>query len=238
MHGPISILPLVLDRVSFSAGGNDIIRNVSLELKARSCSVILGPNGAGKSVLLRLCHGLLQPTSGAIRWSGAQPEKHQAMVFQRPVMLRRSAAANIRYALKRAGVPRAERHRRALDALRVVGLEKLAERPARVLSGGEQQRVALARAWALRPDVLFLDEATSSLDPAATRAIEEIIATICDSGTKVIMTTHDLGQARRLADEVVFLHRGRLVEHTPAAIFFQQPATEQAAAFLRGALLL
>jgi tungstate transport system ATP-binding protein len=238
MHGPISILPLALDRVGFAAGGNDIIRDVSLELRARLCTVILGPNGAGKSVLLRLCHGLLKPTSGEIRWSGPQPEKHQAMVFQRPVMLRRSALANIRYALKRAGVRSTRRQGRALDALRSVGLEKLADRPARVLSGGEQQRVALARAWALRPDVLFLDEATSSLDPAATRAIEEIIATIRGSGTKVIMTTHDLGQARRLADEVVFLHRGRLVEHTPAETFFERPATEQAAAFLRGDLLL
>jgi tungstate transport system ATP-binding protein len=238
MHGPISILPLVLDRVGFSAGGNAIIRDVSLELRKPACTVILGPNGAGKSVLLRLCHGLLRPTAGEIRWSGPQPQARQAMVFQRPVMLRRSAAANIRYALKRAGVPRGERQARATEALRLVGLEALAERAARVLSGGEQQRVALARAWALRPDVLFLDEPTASLDPAATRAIEEIVAAIRGSGTKVIMTTHDLGQARRLADDVVFLHRGRVVEHTPAAIFFDRPATEKAAAYLRGELLL
>lgn len=238
MHGPLSILPLVLDRVRFTVGGNDIIRGISLELHARSCTVILGPNGAGKSVLLRLCHGLLKPTSGEIRWSGPQPEKHQAMVFQRPAMLRRSAVANVAYALKRAGVPRAERQKRAMDALHLVGLEALADRPARVLSGGEQQRVALARAWALRPDVLFLDEATASLDPAATRAIEDVIAMIRASGTKVIMTTHDLGQARRLADDVVFLHRGELIEHTPAATFFTQPASEKAAAYLRGDLLL
>jgi tungstate transport system ATP-binding protein len=238
MHGPVSILPLVLDRVSFATNGHDIIRDISLELRARSCTVVLGPNGAGKSVLLRLCHGLLQPTAGEIRWSGPQPEKHQAMVFQRPVMLRRSTLANIRYGLKRAGAPRAEREKRALAALAAVGLEALAHRPARVLSGGEQQRVALARAWALRPDVLFLDEPTASLDPAATRAIEEIIAGIRGSGTKVIMTTHDLGQARRLADDVVFLNRGRVVEHTPAAIVFERPASEQAAAYLRGELIL
>jgi tungstate transport system ATP-binding protein len=238
MHGPISILPLVLDRVSLSVNGNDIIRDVSLELRKQSCTVILGPNGAGKSVLLRLCHGLLQPTAGEIRWSGPQPHTRQAMVFQRPVMLRRSAAANIHYALARAGVPRAERRERAMDALRLVGLEAIADRAARVLSGGEQQRVALARAWALRPDVLFLDEPTASLDPAATRAIEEVIAAIRKGSTKVIMTTHDLGQARRLADDVVFLHRGRVVEHTPAATFFERPATDKAAAYLRGELLL
>jgi tungstate transport system ATP-binding protein len=238
MHGPISILPLVLDRVSFATNGHAIIRDLSLELRPRSCTVILGPNGAGKSVLLRLCHGLLQPTAGEIRWSGAQPEKHQAMVFQRPVMLRRSTLANIRYALKRAGIPRVERQKRAMEALRAVGLEALADRPARVLSGGEQQRVALARAWALRPDVLFLDEPTASLDPAATRAIEEVLATIRGSGTKVVMTTHDLGQARRLAEDVVFLDRGRLIEHASAATFFEHPASPEAAAYLRGELLV
>jgi tungstate transport system ATP-binding protein len=238
MHGPISILPLVLEHVRFETGGHEIIADASLELHKHGCTVILGPNGAGKSVLLRLCHGLLQPTAGEIRWSGPQPQTRQAMVFQRPVMLRRSTAANIRYALKRAGIPRAERHQRAMDALRAVRLEALAERPARVLSGGEQQRAALARAWALRPEVLFLDEPTASLDPAATRAIEEIIVSILASGTKVIMTTHDLGQARRLADDVVFLHRGRVVEHTLAQTFFNRPTTEKAAAYLRGELVL
>lgn len=238
VHGPISILPLVLDHVRFSTGGNEIIHDLSLELRAQSCTVILGPNGAGKSVLLRLCHGLLRPTGGEIRWSGPQPRTRQAMVFQRPIMLRRSTGANIRYALKRAGVARDEREQRAMEALRAVGLESLAGRSARVLSGGEQQRVALARAWALRPEVLFLDEPTASLDPAATRAIEEIIAAIRSSGTKVIMTTHDLGQAHRLADDVVFLHRGCVFEHTPAATFFEQPTTDKAAAYLRGELLL
>jgi tungstate transport system ATP-binding protein len=238
MHGPVSILPLVLEHVHFAAGGNAIISEVSLELRAGSCTVILGPNGAGKSVLLRLCHGLLQPTAGEIRWSGLQPRARQAMVFQRPVMLRRSAHANIVYALKRAGVPRGERHRRADDALRMVGLAALAERSARVLSGGEQQRVALARAWALRPEVLFLDEPTASLDPAATRSIEEIIAAIRAAGAKVVMTTHDLAQARRLAGEVIFIHRGHVLEHTPAAAFFSAPKTEKAAAYLRGELLL
>jgi len=238
MHGPVSILPLVLEHVCFSAGGNDIIKDVSLTLRARSCTIVLGPNGAGKSVLLRLCHGLLQPTSGEIRWSGPQPRARQAMVFQRPVMLRRSTYANIVYALKRAGVPRGERDQRARDALKLVGLSALADRPARVLSGGEQQRVALARAWALRPEVLFLDEPTASLDPAATRAIEEIIGAIRASGTKVVMITHDIGQARRLADEVVFIHHGRVLEHTPAETFFKAPASDKAAAYLKGELLL
>ncbi len=238
MHGPVSILPLILDHVRFSAGGNDIIKDVSLTLRAQSCTIVLGPNGAGKSVLLRLCHGLLQPTGGEIRWSAPQPRARQAMVFQRPVMLRRSTHANIAYALNRASVPRGEREQRARDALKMVGLANLAERPARVLSGGEQQRVALARAWALRPEVLFLDEPTASLDPAATRAIEDIIGAIRASGTKVVMITHDVGQARRLADEVIFIHHGRVLEQTPAETFFAAPASDEAAAYLKGELLL
>lgn len=240
MHAPATILPLVLDKVGFAIGATDIIRDISLELRAGPCTVILGPNGAGKSVLLRLCHGLLAPTRGAVRWNGAHPHsaRRQAMVFQRPVMLRRSTIANVAYGLKRAGMARTERTKRAAAALERVGLLHLADRPARVLSGGEQQRVALARAWALDPEVLFLDEPTANLDPAATRAIENVIASIRDGGTKVVMTTHDLGQARRLAHEIVFLHRGRVLEHGPADRFFEQPTTNEAAAFLKGELLV
>ena len=240
MHAPATILPLVLDKVGFAIGATDIIRGISLELRAGPCTVILGPNGAGKSMLLRLCHGLLEPTRGSVRWNGTHPHsaRRQAMVFQRPVMLRRSTIANVAYGLKRAGMARTERTKRAAAALDRVGLLHLADRSARVLSGGEQQRVALARAWALDPEVLFLDEPTANLDPAATRAIENVIASIRDGGTKVVMTTHDLGQARRLAQEIVFLHRGRVLEHGPADRFFEQPATNEAAAFLKGELLV
>jgi tungstate transport system ATP-binding protein len=158
------------------------------------------------------------------------------MVFQRPVMLRRSALANVVYALQVAGVPGREREARAIDSLREVGLLPLARRPARVLSGGEQQRLALARAWALHPEVLFLDEPTASLDPSATREIESVISAFDASGTKIVMATHNLGQARRLGDEVLFLHRGRLAERAPVEQFFKQPSSEEAAAFIRGEL--
>jgi tungstate transport system ATP-binding protein len=201
---------------------------------------VLGPNGAGKSLLLRLCHGLIRPTAGRIRWACADParlRRQQAFVFQRPVLLRRSASANIAYALAVAGVPYAERRRRAVAALEQVGLAPLAERPARVLSGGEQQRLALARAWALAPKVLFLDEPTANLDPAATRAIEAVIAAMAEAGVKIVMTTHDLGQARRHADEIVFLHKGRLIERADAARFFACPGTPEARAFVAGELL-
>jgi tungstate transport system ATP-binding protein len=233
-------LPLVLERVSFEAGGQRLIDDLSLTLVAGTRTIVLGPNGAGKSLLLRLCHGLIRPTGGSIRWACDDParlRRQQAFVFQRPVLLRRSAAANVGYALAIAGMPQTERRRRVDAALDQVGLAQLADRPARVLSGGEQQRLALARAWALEPKILFLDEPTANLDPAATRAIEAVIAAMAEAGVKIVMTTHDLGQARRHADEIVFLHKGRLIEHADAARFFARPGTPEARAFVAGELL-
>ena len=235
-----TILPLRLEGLAFEAVGKRLIDGIDLTLGGGPRTVILGPNGAGKSLLLRLCHGLLQPTRGAVRWCGPGAGgngRRQAMVFQHPVMLRRSAAANIDYALRLKRIPRGLRQARVREVLDDTGLGDLAHRPARTLSIGEQQRLALARAWAAAPEVLFLDEPTANLDPAATRAIEEVIAAIDLTGTKIVMTTHDLGQARRLADEIVFLHRGRLLEQRPAAEFFAQPATPEAAAFIAGKLL-
>jgi tungstate transport system ATP-binding protein len=234
------ILPLRLEGVGFAIDGNTLIDGIDLQLNAGRRTVVLGPNGAGKSLLLRLCHGLLMPTKGAVRWCGEAPAsapRLQSFVFQHPVLLRRSALANVEYALAVQGVRGAERRQRALAALERTGLAGLARRPARVMSGGEQQRLALARAWVLEPRVLFLDEPTASLDPAATRSVEQLIEAIHAGGTKVVMTTHDLGQARRLADEVLFMHRGRLLEHTPAQAFFSKPSSEEAAAFLAGELL-
>lgn len=231
------MLPLVLDQVTFAVNGKTIIDRVSMEITEGPRTVILGPNGAGKSVLMRLCHGLFAPTSGSISWRGeANSRRRQAMVFQRPVMLRRSALANIVYGLKLAGVSPRERQLRARDVLEAVGLENVADRPARVLSGGEQQRLALARAWALGPEVLFLDEPTANLDPGSTREIESLIGQVRASGTKIIMTTHNLGQAKRLGDEILFLTDGRLVERSPVSQFFRQPASAEAAAFIRGEL--
>jgi tungstate transport system ATP-binding protein len=228
------MLPLVLDQVSFSVNGRAIIDRISAEIGAGPRSVILGPNGAGKSVLMRLCHGLLRPTSGSIVWrAGSGGPERQAMVFQRPVMLRRSVLANVIYGMRLAGIAARERELRARDVLEAVGLSHLADRPARMLSGGEQQRVALARAWALNPEVLFLDEPTANLDPGATRDIESIIAQIHASGTKIIMSTHNLGQARRLGDEILFLYQGRLAERAPVERFFRQPASSEAASFIR-----
>ncbi|TMG86354.1 MAG: phosphate ABC transporter ATP-binding protein [Betaproteobacteria bacterium] len=236
---PRSLLPLELEGVSFSAGARLIIDDVSVRLDAGRRTVIVGPNGAGKSVLLRLCHGLLSPTHGTIRWNSPEAPgtaRRQAMVFQRPVLLRRSALANVLYALQVAGVSRNHRQQRAREALLKVGLDGLRAHPARVLSGGEQQRLALARAWALRPEVLFLDEPTASLDPGAAQEIEAIIAAMHGAGTKILMVTHSLGQARRMADEILFLHQGRLIERASAERFFKHPRSLEAAQFLEGEL--
>ncbi len=232
------ILPLELDGVCFEAGGNRLIKDITCRFEAGLRTVVIGPNGAGKSLFLRLCHGLIPPSQGSVRWQlGSDAARHQAMVFQRPVMLRRSVAANVDYALKLKGVPGRERTGIIDRVLRETGLKRLAAQPARVLSTGEQQKLALARAWALEPQVLFLDEPTASLDPAATHGVEEIIQAIHDAGTRIIMTTHDLGQARRMADEVIFINRGRSLAMAPADKFFDAPDNDLAQAFVQGELL-
>ena len=232
------ILPLAVEGLGFRTGDVAILETMSFSIATGSINIVLGPNGAGKSVLMRLLHGLLTPTTGAVRWSNAdakQVRRAQAMVFQRPVMLRRSVRENVEFALHVAGVGNVRATAEA--ALDRAGLVRLADRPARLCSGGEQQRISLARAWALQPEVLFLDEPTASLDPAATKAIEEVVRAMHQAGTTIVMTTHDLGQARRLADRILFLNHGRLVEDTPAALFFLQSRSAEATAFIRGELL-
>jgi tungstate transport system ATP-binding protein len=233
MRAPVSNLPLAFETASLRSGPVEIVSNLTLDIGAGVPTVLLGPNGSGKSTLIRLAMGLVAPSSGRIHWGGRNaPGERLAMVFQRPVMLRRSAAANVAYALD------ARDDQRVGELLARVGLGHLANRPARRLSGGEQQRLALARALARDPEILFLDEPTASLDPAATKAVEDIIRAVAASGVKVVMATHELGQARRLAGDIIFLARGRLVERADAASFFSAPKTAEAAAFLRGDLVI
>lgn len=234
--------PLCAENLVYQVRGQRLIDGLSLQVQEGSLQVILGPNGAGKSLCLRLLHGLLQPTAGRVLWGGQEAStgarRRQAMVFQRPVLLRRSTAANIRYALGLAAIPRGERPQRLAELLALGNLAELADTPARRLSGGEQQRLALVRALALEPQILFLDEPTASLDPTATLAIEGLIRQAHQQGTTIVLVTHDLGQARRLAEQVVFLHRGRVLENTPTEQFFAQPASPQAQAFLAGGLVV
>jgi tungstate transport system ATP-binding protein len=231
------IFPLEACAVSVSLGGHAALCDVDLAIDAHRRVVVLGANGAGKSVLLRTLHGLIQPSAGSILWAGSTSRPcAQAMVFQRPVVLRRSVLGNVRYALAVNGIGGAGRERRAREALARVGLAKLADRQARVLSGGEQQRLALARAWALEPAVLFLDEPTASLDPAAAAEVERVILEIHQAGAAIVMTTHNLGQAKRIADQIVFLHAGRVLEQTAAADFFAKTSSPEKLRFLEAEL--
>jgi tungstate transport system ATP-binding protein len=235
-----SQLPVVLDDVQVRAGETVILDGISLRFAAGPPTVLIGPNGSGKSTLLRLAMGLVPPLSGRISWGGspATGSSRRALVFQRPVMLRRTAAGNLHFALASASIPREHRRSRVHELLRLVGLEAVADRPARRLSGGEQQRLALARALARDPEVLFLDEPTASLDPRGTKAIEEVIRTLAERGIKIVMATHDLSEAKRLAGEIVLLHRGCVVETGPADTFFAGPSTSDARRFLAGELLV
>ncbi len=234
-----SILPAGARGLVYEVDGERLIDGIDLQLSAGSVTVIMGPHGAGKSLLLRLLHGMIAPTAGEILWGGEPLGENirlrQAMVFQRPVLLRRTVAANIDFVLGLRGSATPARRQEILDH---VGLADKSRKPARLLSGGEQQRLALARALALGPEVLFLDEPTASLDPGSVLLIEEIVRAAQDHGTKIIFVTHDVGQARRLADEIVFLHRGRVLEQTPAARFFDAPTSHEAGEYLAGRIVL
>ena len=238
-----TILPLSVEGLTYEVSGKRLIDGVTFTIRPHHRTVILGHNGAGKSLLLRLCHGLLTPTAGRIVWRGPDgADAHrcrlaQAMVFQRPLLLRRSVRDNLMHVLRARRTPVAQARQRIERVLKRVRLDHLADRPARALSGGEQQKLALARAWLLKPAVLFLDEPTASLDPASTLEVEGIMNALHEASTTIVFATHDLAQARRLADEVLFLHGGRLLESGPATAFFRRPATAEARAYLSGELL-
>ena len=237
---PVDILPLVVDGLGFSVREQWLIKDVSFSLAAGGRTFIVGPNGAGKSLLLKISHGLLSPTTGIVRWasgSSRQQRQRQAMVFQKPVLRRRSARANVEYALSVRGVAKKDARERADRVLEATGLTAIAHRSARVLSGGAQQRLVLARAWALRPQVLFLDAPAAHLDAPATAAIEDVIRKVSNAGSKIIMVTHDLGQVRRLADEVLFLHQGQLLERAASEDFLVHAKSQEARAFVEGQLL-
>ena len=237
-----AVLPIRGEGLVFERGGRRLLDDIDIEIGGAGTLVVIGPNGAGKSLLVRVLAGLVVPTAGKVTWAGAAPDRRRAprigFVFQRPVLLRRSVLANIAYALAVAGVARSERGGRAHAALERARLTPLAHSPARVLSGGEQQLVSIARAMATGPEILILDEPTSNLDPAATIAIEALLGIARSEGTRVVLITHDLGQARRVADEVAFLHHGQIIERAPSTAFLARPETAEAQAFMRGEIVL
>ena len=231
------LLPLDVAGLTLVYGEARVLNGIDLRLDGEGCTVVMGPNGAGKSLFLKLIHGLVPATSGRVSWNGisaAQATVRQALVFQTPVLLRRSVAANLDFVLKARGKDRSRRD----GALEEVGLLDKARQPARLLSGGEQQRLALARALLTDPDVLLLDEPTASLDPASVLAIETIVTAARARGVRIIFVTHDVGQARRMADDVVFLHRGRVAEHSPADRFFPVPQSRPARDYLDGRIVV
>jgi len=239
MPTALTLLPLEVDTLNYEVAGNRLINGFNLRIENPGISVIMGANGAGKSLLLRLIHGLLEPTSGSIRWNGAplceSTRRRQALVFQKPVLMRRSVAANLDFVLK----PRGGDYRKRREMLlHEAGLSRQQQQPARLLSGGEQQKLALARALATEPEVLLLDEPCASIDSASTLQIEALLRRTHERGVKIILVTHDIGQARRLADDIVFVHSGRLLEYQPASSFFDSPASAQARAYLDGKIIV
>ncbi len=236
----VNVLPLHVKNLQITKKGNTLLNDVTLSIESNEVTVILGPNGAGKSLLLRSAHGLEILSNGSLQWNTHVPQPQhswRAYIFQKPVLLRRSVRANLEYVLSLHNINKSNYASLINSALEHTGLSQLADRNARVLSGGEQQRLNIARAWVLQPKVILLDEPTAELDPNGTAAIERLIKTIAQQGTKIIMSTHDLGQAHRLANDIVFLHQGRLVEHTPANSFFEQPQSKMAQDFIAGKLL-
>jgi tungstate transport system ATP-binding protein len=240
MRAPDSDLPLQFERVRLEAGNRCILDIDSLTITSGAPTAVVGPNGAGKTTLLRMGMGLFDPTAGRVTWVGRRkvPPTRRAILFQRPVMLMRSTASNIGYALASIKTPRSDRARKIDELLALVGLSGFEDRPARRLSGGEQQRLALARSLAREPEILFLDEPTASLDPAAAKSVEDVLRAVAARGVKILISTHDLGTARRLAGDVILLHRGKIIEQSVTEIFFKQPKTEEARRFQAGDLLI
>ncbi|WP_235943172.1 ATP-binding cassette domain-containing protein [Zoogloea dura] len=237
MSDAAPMFPLRVRDLRWEAGGRAILDGLDLDLAGEGITILLGPNGAGKSVLLRTLCGLLEPQAGTIDWGGGRrPESGVAMVFQHARMLRDSVCGNVELALLPARLAAGERRERALAVLERVGLAQRAADSARALSGGERQRLALARAWVTQPRLLLLDEPTASLDPSSVDRIERIVREIRTEGTRILMTTHNLGQATRLADDVVFIDAGRVCEHAPVQRFFARPASQAARLYIQGEL--
>ena len=226
---------LAVRSLRLSLGGQELLRGLDLNCYESGVTLVMGANGAGKSLFLRSLHGLL-PAEGVIEFAGRslrETQNEQAMVFQKPTLLRRTVQQNMQFA-----APEGTSSAQIEALLREVHLNEKAKQPARRLSGGEQQRLALARALLTQPRILLLDEPTASLDPGSVLIIERLIQQAADAGVKVIFVSHDIGQAKRLASDVVFLHQGKITEHTSAQTFFHQPVSREAQAYLVGELLI
>lgn len=234
-----ALLPIQINNLWLKAHHKALLRDISVTIRENGITVIMGPNGAGKSLFIRCLHGLSQPDSGMINFAGtplnSDIRQRQALIFQKPVLLKRTVQQNLAFVQRlRADILMADIEK----VLEQVGLRHLASQPVKQLSGGEQQRLALARALLLQPEMLFLDEASANLDPASVGQIENVLLDARKKGQKIILITHDIAQAKRLADDIIFLHHGQLCEYSPADEFFTRPMSEQAKAYLDGQILI
>ena len=227
-------IALSLSEVSFSHEKGKALNEATLDFQKGKTTVILGPNGAGKSILLKLCHGLLTPTSGNIITH--EGYSRSAMVFPKPIFLRRTVLQNMIYVLDALDIDTKAKVSIAQEALKKFAMEKFADSPARLLSSGEKQRLSLIRALLLNPDILYLDEPTANLDPHATRLLENMVAESHENKTTIIMATHDLMQAKRIAEQVIFIENGTIMETSNTSNFFKNPKTIQARNFVEGKL--
>lgn len=234
-----SVLPVRMQAAQVRRRGKTLLGPVDLTLGAQGFTVVLGPNGAGKTTLLKSLHGLERLSAGSVSWAAPKDiaRTRQAYVFQSPIMLRRSVAANLGYPLRLAGMARDEITDRVAQWAGNIGLSDALDRPAPRLSGGEKQKLALARALIREPEILFLDEPCANLDGRSVREIETLLQAAHAAGTRIVMATHDLGQARRLASEILFLFNGRIHEAGPAPSCFDSPQTPELKTFLEGGLL-
>ena len=230
---------LTLADAAVDRDGKRLLGPLTLTLARPGITCVLGHNGAGKSLFLKLCHGQFPPNNGSVNWDGksaATTRRDRSFMFQGSPILRRSVAANVEYPLIAHGCPKAERKSRVATALKMSRLEDRATAPAASLSGGERQRMSLARAWVTEPSVIILDEPAASLDPASTKELETLVHDISTSGVKVIIATHDLAQAKRLADEILMFGHGKLLAHEPAEKFFANEHGGEIADYLEGRL--
>jgi tungstate transport system ATP-binding protein len=222
---------LRLRQTAVVVDGKALLSDLNLDIYPGESVVVLGANGAGKTTLLKLCNGIISPSSGTIE---APLTRDQALIFQRPALLARSVLDNVRFVLSMRRVAEPERTELAIAALIACDLHAIKNRQARLLSGGEQQRLALARAWACQPKLLLADEPTANLAPTALREVERLIQSVQALGTTLVLTTHNVAQAKRLAHRILFIEQGRIVEDRAAIAFFASPQSAAARSYLEG----
>ncbi len=231
------LFPLRLDQVQVRRRDKRVLGPLDLELESGGTTIIIGPNGSGKTTLLKVMHGIERTNAGQVTWARDEPAKH-AFVFQSPIVLRRTVYENLAYPLRLLKTPKPHIAMAVQDWLTRAGLSAVADSPATRLSGGERQKLAIARALIRKPEVLFLDEPCANLDGHATREIEALLQETAANGTRLVMATHDMGQARRMAQHLVFLLDGTVHETGPANPLFSNPRTPELAAFLRGDIVV